>query len=81
MSKGFELEVLKGASNSLEYVDEILCECSFVELYSGQPLADEVISFLQQQRFRLEGVSSISLSSQGIQLQADPLFRRKRGLV
>jgi hypothetical protein len=57
MSKGFELEVLKGASNSLEYVDEILCEWSFVELYSGQPLADEVISFLQQQRFRLEGVS------------------------
>ena len=41
--QGYELEVLRGADDGLDRIDEILCECSFVELYSGQALALSLI--------------------------------------
>jgi len=75
--QGYELEVLKGAKSSLDLVGEILCECSFVELYSGQPLASDIVVFLKSAGFELAGVSGISRSRSGGQLQADLLFRRQ----
>lgn len=74
--QGYELEVLRGAGRELEYVDEILCECSFVELYRGQPVASDVIGYLQARGFRLAHIAGITTSGSGAQLQADFLFRR-----
>jgi FkbM family methyltransferase len=73
--QGYELEVLRGAGDSINYVDEILCECSFVELYGGQPLAADVIAYLAEQGFRLASVSGTS-RRRGVALQADLLFKR-----
>ena len=42
--QGNELEVLRGAVGTLDLVDEILVECSFVELYRGQARAEEVVA-------------------------------------
>jgi FkbM family methyltransferase len=74
--QGYELSVLKGAQKSLELVDEIFCECSFVELYDGQPLAPEIIQYLSERQFRLAGVYGATRSRTGEMLQADFLFRR-----
>lgn len=74
--QGFELEVLHGAGDRLALVDEILCECSFVELYDGQPLASDVIRYLREHGFTLTRVSGLAYGESGRQLQADLLFHR-----
>lgn len=74
--QGFELEVLVGATALLPAIDEILVECSFVELYGGQPLADEVTAHLLEQGYRLRGVYGMTTDDGGRSLQADLLFAR-----
>lgn len=74
--QGGELDVLRGAGAALGRVDEVLCECSFVELYAGQPLADEVIAFLAGHGLRLAGCFDQRRDARGDALQADLLFRR-----
>lgn len=75
--QGFELEVLRGAERTLGDVDEALVECSFIELYEGQPLADQIIAFMLEQGLRLKGVHGLSRSTGGEQIQADFHFRRE----
>lgn len=77
--QGLELEVLKGAGRTLEAVDEALIECSFVELYEGQAMADEVVAFLLERGLRLAGVHEVAYSSEGRAIQADFHFRREAG--
>lgn len=77
--QGLELEVLKGAASTLGRVDEALIECSFVELYEGQALADEVIGHLSETGLRLAGVHEVTHSADGSAIQADFLFRRADG--
>jgi FkbM family methyltransferase len=74
--QGFELEVLRGAAERLRAVDEVFVECSFVELYDGQALADEVTCFLHQAGLRLIGVHGVVRSADDTPLQADFHFRR-----
>ena len=40
--QGFELAALEGCASLLDRFAAIYVECSFVPLYAGQPLADEV---------------------------------------
>jgi FkbM family methyltransferase len=75
--QGLELDVLKGATKTLASIDEALIECSFVELYEGQALADEVVTFMREAGFGLAGVHEVAYSADGSALQADFLFRRK----
>ncbi len=77
--QGYELEVLKGGRSVLKSATSVLCECSFVELYDGQPLADEVIEFLREQGFRLIGFSGQTLGRSGRPIQADLIFERVHG--
>jgi FkbM family methyltransferase len=75
--QGGELDVLQGADAALSYVDEILVEVSFVELYTGQALAGEVIHYLMEHDFKLVDVYGLARAVDGIALQADLLFRRR----
>jgi FkbM family methyltransferase len=77
-AQGYELEVLRGAGPRLAEVDEVYCECSFVELYDGQPEAAEVVAFLHEQGFGLAGVFGMATARSGEQMQADLLFRNAR---
>jgi len=72
--QGFELEVLKGSVDLLEYFDYIYVECSFIELYEKQALADEVITFLNNYSFKLKGVYNMFYDKKGIAVQGDFLF-------
>lgn len=74
--QGGELEVLQGATRTLESTDALLIECSFVELYTGQALAHEVIAHLAQRGFRLAGVHDPEYGPEGRCIQADLLFER-----
>lgn len=72
--QGFELEVLKGCHPMLDYFSWIYVECSFIELYEGQVLANEVIDYLHMHGFKLSGVYNMSFDRKGIAIQADFLF-------
>jgi hypothetical protein len=74
--QGAELEVLRGAATVLEAIDEVLVECSFVELYRGQALAGEVARHLHDRGFALSAVCSPVADGRGLLLQADLLFAR-----
>lgn len=52
--QGFELEVLKGASLTLPFIDAVVAECSFAAAPPIPP-ASELIDFMSQADFRLTG--------------------------
>lgn len=81
--QGFEFDALRGCESLLERFDWVYCECSFVELYSGQRLAWEVIDWLSARGFCLIGMFNPAYDHRGQAVQADFLFSRKdgRGLV
>lgn len=74
--QGGELGVLRGAVGVLGAVDVVLVECSFVELYSGQPLAHEIVAFLAEHGFVLAGAGLPSTDGRGRVVQQDLVFRR-----
>ena len=75
--QGYELEVLRGCEDLLSRFAYIYAEASFVELYEGQTLADELIAWLRARGYALSGVYGSDLSREGV--QADMLFRRVTG--
>jgi FkbM family methyltransferase len=76
--QGFELDVLRGAGDAIRRIQTVFVECSFVELYEGQALADEVVTYLSGHGFRLAGVHGLVTGRDGEALQADLLFRHDR---
>ena len=73
--QGYELEVLEGAEVSLDYVDIIIIETSFSELYKGQPLFDSIYEFLTANHFYYEGnLDQFKDPRTGKILQADSIF-------
>lgn len=77
--QGYELEVLKSAEPLLAEFDWVYVECSFVPLYEGQALADEIVSYLTERGYALQGQFNPSHGrDSNILLQADLLFARGR---
>ena len=81
--QGFEFDALRGCEPLLEHFDWVYCECSFVELYTGQKLAWEVIDWLSARGFRFVGLFNLVYDLSGQPVQADFLFRPNddRGLA
>lgn len=78
--QGFEIEVLKSAEPLLAKFDRLYVEASFVPFYDSQPLAHEVIAYLQTQGFRLAGFMNPSFHPKtGLAVQADLLFISPKG--
>jgi FkbM family methyltransferase len=75
--QGAELLVLRGGTGLLSAVDHVLVECSFVELYAGQSLIDDVVSFMRSVGFRLAGTGAPVRGDDGRPLQVDTLFSRR----
>jgi FkbM family methyltransferase len=69
--QGFELDALEGCASLLDRFAAVYVECSFVPLYAGQPLADEVLEHLRPQGFRLAGIYNLAQDGQGRAVQAD----------
>jgi FkbM family methyltransferase len=76
--QGYEGEVLRGCEDLLSCVTWIYSEMSFLELYSGQPLAHELIAWLAEHGFRIAGVETdAEMMHEGRTVQADFLFRNE----
>ncbi|PSL47315.1 FkbM family methyltransferase [Chitinophaga niastensis] len=75
--QGFEKEVLLGAVKSLQKIDYLLFETSFVSMYDGEPLFDEMHHFVKELGF--EFIAPVGfLQSKKLQiLQMDLLYKRK----
>lgn len=73
--QGAELEVLQGCKN-LHLVKYIYVELSFVELYEGQALFEEVRNHLASHNFHLRGFFNQAFTSEFGPTQADFLFIR-----
>lgn len=50
-AQGYDLEVLRGASETLLQTQLLIVELSFKEFYEGQPLAEDMLPFLRQKGF------------------------------
>ena len=76
--QGFELELLKGAKESLRFIEIIIIETSFLELYDSQPLFDDIYSFLKISGFIYHGnFDQMPDPKTGLVLQSDAIFVRK----
>jgi len=74
--QGYELEALKGCATLIQHFTYVYAECSFVELYAGQALADDVVAWLRERAFRLRGVHNMQYDNSGRAIQGDFLFAR-----
>lgn len=77
--QGYELEVLKGSESLLNQFLAVYVECSFVELYEGQPLAHEVTDWLHERELYLADIGSMTRDKSGKSVQGDFLFLRQDG--
>lgn len=75
--QGFELEVLRGSADCLDRFSSIYVEASFIELYEGQALASDIIDYLHDRGFRLQGIYNLCQMRDGRAVQADFLFDRR----
>lgn len=73
--QGGELGVFQGC-DTLEQIDFIYVELSFVELYEGQPLFNEVVTYLASRGFRVAGVFNQVKTYTFGPTQVDVLFKR-----
>ncbi|MBP1609969.1 MAG: Methyltransferase FkbM [Acidobacteria bacterium] len=78
--QGYELQALAGCEDLLEHFSHVYAECSFVELYSGQALAEEIIGWLAKRKFRLSGVYNASYDKKGNAVQCDFLFTNHKAI-
>lgn len=76
--QGFELQALEGCESLLERFEWIYAECSFVELYTGQAMAGEIIAWLSERGFEISGVHNLTQGSNNCAVQADFVFRKVR---
>ncbi len=74
--QGFELSTLRGCEDLLPLFRYVYVEASFIELYTGQALAGEVVGHLLSRGWRLACVANPSYGKSAKPIQADFLFER-----
>lgn len=74
--QGYELAALRGMQALLAQADHVYAEICFQELYQGQVLAADLISWLQARHFRLAGIYNLGTDDQGQAVYADALFSK-----
>lgn len=75
--QGFELPALLACVDFICCFQWVYVECSFVELYKDQALADKVVSWLEQHGFRFCGIYNAAYDVEGRAIQGDFLFERR----
>jgi FkbM family methyltransferase len=76
--QGYELDVLQGCEDLLPRFSHLYIECSFVELYEGQALAYQIITWLEERGFILGSVHNLYYGRDGMAIQGDFLFSKKQ---
>lgn len=77
--QGFEIEMLKGAEETLKKCSFLFLEVSWIQIYEGGPAAGEVIGYLAARGFHVYDISSYSQRPYDRRLtQSDVLFAHER---
>lgn len=75
--QGYEYQVLMGCHDFIRKFSYVYCEASFLELYSNQKLAKDIIKWMEINGFFLDGAYNLSYSKKNLQaIQTDLLFKR-----
>lgn len=73
--QGYELEVLKGATQVIDKSKVVLIETCFTSLYDGQPLFQDIYKYLTERGFLYKGSIQQKLSKiDGMVIAQDSLF-------
>lgn len=75
-TQGFEDEVLRGAGELIGLIAAVQLELSFVELYEGQLLFDELVATMASSGYRIQQLQPGISDRTGRMLQTDGLFVR-----
>lgn len=75
--QGYEIEILKGAKDTLKNVEFILMEVAFLTYNKGAPLLYEVIKFMKDHGWVAYDVCSFIRYRDGTLLQVDIMFVRE----
>ena len=67
-TQGYDLEVIKGAAQSMESVDAVLTEVPVNHIYDGMPNVVEVFSKMEKLGFQLSGIFPISRDLAGLRM-------------
>ncbi len=78
--QGYELEGLRGCEDLLGRFSYVYVECSFVELYNGQALVDDVMAWLRDRGWRLGSIYNMTCDRNRRSIQADFLFEKSNRL-
>ena len=74
--QGFEKEVIMGAGSRLSEIDYLLFETSFMEMYEGEPLFEEMHKFVKDAGYNLIAPVGFFQTSNFQILQMDLLYKR-----
>lgn len=74
--QGYELEALRACEELLDKFAYVCAEASFVELYEGQVLADDLVAWLRGRGYELVRSYGAVSDEQGRKIQTDMLFKR-----
>ena len=77
--QGYEKKVLQGAIQTLEYIDYIVLEATFVKLYENQPLFNELHTMLHGVNFELTAPLDVNIGINNSIVEMDMLYRQKKG--
>lgn len=75
--QGYELAALQGCESLIDRFQWVYCECSFMELYTGQALAADVVTWLNHHGFDIVGMFHAEYDRWGRAVQADLLFEHR----
>jgi hypothetical protein len=77
-TQGFDLEVLKGATQSLEYVKGLQSEISCKAIYSGMPSHIESLEFIDQLGYEITDIYPLAHDKQDMSLlEFDCIFKKR----
>lgn len=76
--QGYERNVLEGSANLLSKIDYLVFEASFIPMYKGEPLFEEMHRFLRNIGFELIAPVGFLEGKNGVILQMDFLYRNCR---
>ncbi len=76
-TQGYEMEVLKGATQLLRTVETVLMEVSLVPINQGAPAFADMVAFMSERNFKLFDFCSQIRRKDGVLWQTDLMFIRK----
>jgi FkbM family methyltransferase len=80
--QGYELEVLKGAQNTLSKMSVVLAEVNLIDIHKGAPLLDDLVLFMRDRGFVAYDICGLARRPLDKALwQADFIFVQREGAL